>query len=98
MGCADVAISAFIGVLIFFAWAIWPSELAAPIRYVVEAGVAFWYVGVGMVAASLLLRWRKRLPRVARVLGVAGVIWVTVVLGVVGLLLVFIIIRGPIGP
>jgi hypothetical protein len=62
-----------------------------------EAAVRLWYLGVAAAVASLALRWRRVLAP-ARLLGVIGVTWVTMVVGYYALLVFLLLAMGPIGP
>jgi len=95
MRAIDVIQSIVFGAALLVVVLIGPLGIASFVGPIADIALRDWWVGVGLTAASIVLRWRRLVPGAGRVLGVVGVIWVTFVLGLVGLYLVAFFLHGP---
>jgi len=96
MRAIDVIQSIVFGVALLVVVLIGPLGIASIVGPIADTALRYWWVGVALTAAAIVLRWRRLVPGAGRVIGVIGVIWLTFVLGLFGLYLVVFFIHGPI--
>ena len=87
----DVVLSIAGAVLVVILLALAPSAIPGPLRDgVLAPALDYWYVGVAVLLASIVLSRRSAAPGLARVLGVLGVAWVAFFVGfTIAVVLVF---------
>jgi hypothetical protein len=87
----DVVLSIAGALVVVLLLALAPSAIPGLLRDAVLApALDYWYVGVAIVVASIVLGRRSTSPGLARALGVLGVAWVALVVGFyIALILVF---------
>jgi hypothetical protein len=92
----DVVLSVAAGLLVVLYVALAPASVPV-LTSIASLALEYWYVGIAVLAASILLRRSTRWRNLARVVGVIGVTWVSFFVGyLVALVLVFAFL-APIG-
>jgi uncharacterized membrane protein len=96
MRCRDVALSVVLGIVLLALSIVVGTGFNNPVGQIV-AQVAFglWYVGVAALVAAVGLRFAKRWPTAAAVLGYVGIAWVTFVAAAIGLVLAIFVLNPP---
>ncbi len=95
---AEVVACVVIGFVAVLAIAVGPPIIAAPLAYLLQFALYFWFVGVAFVFAALLLRRRAVSRRLVRAIGIVGVTWSGLVVAFYVIVLVLFAVAGPIGP
>jgi hypothetical protein len=95
----DVALAIGLGLLLAgVAIAINEFGPQSPIGWAIEVAYRFWYVGVAAVVLAAVLDWRGLSRSTARVIGFAGLLWVTFLGGMPLLYAAGSALAGPQGP